>query len=87
MSKIQYYECNEYGHFKRNCPKLKKDNNNKRKREEARVTQEVKEDDKKHSKEDDKPSKLSETPETPTRASRHFYKSPFSKGELPSRAV
>jgi len=26
ISKIQCYECNEYGHFKRNCPKLKKGN-------------------------------------------------------------
>lgn len=26
MSKIQSYECNEYGYFKRHCPKLKKDN-------------------------------------------------------------
>ena len=26
MSKILCYECNEYGHFKSNCPKLKKDN-------------------------------------------------------------
>ena len=26
MSKILCYECNEYGHFKSNCPKLKKVN-------------------------------------------------------------
>ena len=47
MSKIQCFGCQEYGHYKRNCPKLKKDNNNKRKRKEAHMTQEVKEEDKK----------------------------------------
>jgi len=46
-SKIRCYGCQEYGHYKRNCPKLKKDNNNKRKREEAHMTQEVKEEEKK----------------------------------------
>ena len=39
MSKIQGFGCQKYGHYKRNCPKLKKDNNNKRKREEAYLTQ------------------------------------------------
>src|ERR1700733_2562132 len=52
MSKVQRFGCQEYGRYKRDCPKLKKDKNNKRKREEARVTQEVKEDDKKQKKED-----------------------------------
>ena len=52
MSKIQCYGCQEYGHYKRNCPKLKKDNNNKIKREEAHITQEVKEEGKKQKKED-----------------------------------
>jgi hypothetical protein len=52
MSKVQRFGCQEYGRCKRDCPKLKKDNNKKRKREEARVTQEVKEDDKKQKKED-----------------------------------
>ena len=32
MSKIQCFGCQEYGHYKRNFPKLKKDNNNKRKK-------------------------------------------------------
>ena len=52
MSKVQCFECQEYGHYKRNCPKLKKDNNNKRNREEAYVTQEMKEEYKKKNKED-----------------------------------
>ena len=52
MSKVQYFGCQEYGDYKRNCPKLKRDNNNKRKREEAHITQEVKEEDKKQKKED-----------------------------------
>ena len=52
MSKIQSYGCQEYGHYKRNYPKLKKDINNRRKREEAHMTQEVKEEEKKQKKED-----------------------------------
>jgi len=52
MSKIQCFGCQEYGHYKSNCPKLKKDNNNKRKREEAHITQEMKEEGKKQKKED-----------------------------------
>jgi len=51
MSKIQCFGCQEYGHYKRNCPKLNKDNNKKRKREEAHMTQEIKQD-KKQKKED-----------------------------------
>lgn len=43
MSKIQYYECNEYGHFKRNCPKLKKGNKKRKEKSEAHVTKEVEE--------------------------------------------
>ena len=39
MSKIQCYGCQEYGHHKRDCPKVKKDN--KRGREEAHITKEV----------------------------------------------
>lgn len=41
MSKIQCYECNEYGNFKRNCPKLKKDNKKRSDRNEAHITEEV----------------------------------------------
>ena len=37
---------------KRNCPKLNKDNNNKIKREEAHMTQEVKEEENEQKKED-----------------------------------
>lgn len=39
MSKIQWYGFQEYGHYKQNCIKVNKDNNNERKREEAHVTQ------------------------------------------------
>ena len=45
MSKIHLFGCQEYGHYKRNCPKLKKENNNKRKREEAHMTQKQKKED------------------------------------------
>ena len=31
ISKIQFYGFQEYGHYKRNCPELNKDNNKKRK--------------------------------------------------------
>eukprot|EP00253_Pinus_taeda_P009693 PITA_09693 len=37
MAKVQCYGCQEYGHFKRNCPKLK--DNSKRGREEAHITE------------------------------------------------
>lgn len=46
MSEIQCFGCQEYGHYKTNFPKLKKDNNNKRKREESHITQETKEGNK-----------------------------------------
>ena len=52
MSKIQCYGCQEYGHYKRICPNLKRDDNNKRKREEAHTTQKVKEEEIKQKKED-----------------------------------
>ena len=51
MAKIQCYGCQEYGHYKIDCPKLKKDNN-KRRREEAHITEEVEEAEKKKSKEE-----------------------------------
>lgn len=48
MSKIQCYGCNEYGHFKiLNCPKLKKDNKNRKEKNEAHVIEEVGEHEKK----------------------------------------
>ena len=52
MSKIQRFKCQENGHYKRNFPKLKKENNNKIKREEAHLTQEMKQEGKKQKKED-----------------------------------
>ena len=42
MAKIQCYGFQEYGHYKRDCPKLKKDNK-KRGREEAHINEEVEE--------------------------------------------
>lgn len=53
MSKIQCYECNAYGHFKRNCPKLKKDNKKRNERNEAHVTEEMEESEKKKSKKEE----------------------------------
>jgi len=50
MAKVQCYDYQAYGHYKRDCPKLKKDNN-KRGREEAHITEEVEEAEKKKSKE------------------------------------
>jgi len=52
MSKIQCYGCQDYGHYKRNCPKLNKENNDKIKREESHMTQELKEEEKKQKNED-----------------------------------
>jgi len=49
MPKIQCYGCQEYGHYKRDCPNIKKDNN-KRRREESHITEEVEEVEKKKSK-------------------------------------
>jgi len=52
MSKIQCYECREYGHFKRDCPKLKKENKKRKERIEADIIEEVEDlDEKKHKKE------------------------------------
>ena len=41
-AKIQCYGCQEYGHYKRDCPKIKK-GNNKREREEVHITEAVEE--------------------------------------------
>jgi len=51
MSKIQCCECNEYGHFKRNCPKLKKGNEKRKERNESHVIKEVEEPRNKEDKE------------------------------------
>lgn len=45
MSQIQCYGCQGYGHYKSDYPKLKKDNN-KRRREDAHITEEVEEAEK-----------------------------------------
>ena len=52
MAKIQSYGCQKYGHYKRDCPKIKKDNN-KRGREETHITEEVEEAEKKKSKKEE----------------------------------
>lgn len=52
MAKVQCYGCQEYGHYKRDSPKLKKDSN-KRGREEAHFTEEVEEAEKKKSKKEE----------------------------------
>ena len=49
MAKIQCYGCQEYGHYMRDYPKLKKDNK-KIRREEAHITEEVEEAKNKKSK-------------------------------------
>jgi len=48
MSKIQCYECQEHGQYKRDSLKVKKDN--KRGREGAHIAKEVEEAEKKKSK-------------------------------------
>lgn len=52
MAKVQCYGRQDYGHHKRDCPKLKKDNKNKG-REEAHVTEEVEDAEKKKSKKEE----------------------------------
>ena len=52
ISKIQCYGCQEYGHYKRDCPKIKKDNN-KRGREEGHITEKVEDAEKKKSKKEE----------------------------------
>lgn len=42
MAKVQRYGCQEYGHYRRDCLKLKRDNN-KRNKEEAHITEEMEE--------------------------------------------
>ena len=42
MAKVKFYGCQEYGHYKRDYPKIKKDNI-KRGREEAHIIEEVEE--------------------------------------------
>lgn len=46
MDKVQRYGCHEYGNYKRECIYLNKDNK-KRGREEAHITEEVEEAEKK----------------------------------------
>lgn len=50
MSKIQCYGCQEYGNFKIDCPKLKKDNKKRKEIIEAHIIEEVEELDEKKSK-------------------------------------
>jgi len=50
MSKIQCYGCPEYGHLKRDCLKLMKDNKTRKERIEAHITKAVEELDEKKSK-------------------------------------
>jgi len=45
MSKIQRFECHEYGHYQRDCPKRKK--NGKKKHETTHVAQEILDNEKK----------------------------------------
>lgn len=45
MLKIQCYGCQEYGHYKRDCPKFK--DNKRKERNEAHITEEVEEPDEK----------------------------------------
>ena len=47
MAKSQCYGCQEYGNYKRDCPKIKKD---KRGKKEAQIIEKVEEIEKKKSK-------------------------------------
>lgn len=53
MPKIQCYGCQEYGHFKKDFLKLKKDIKKRKERNEAHITKEVEELEKKKSKEEE----------------------------------
>jgi len=50
MAKVQFYGCQEYGHYKSDYTKLKKEKT--RGREEGHITEEVEEAEKKKSKEE-----------------------------------
>lgn len=52
VAKVQCYGYQEYGHYKRDCAKFKKENN-KRGREETYITKEVEEVEKKKSKKEE----------------------------------
>jgi len=52
MAKIQCYGCQEYGHYKRDSPKIKKDNI-ERGREEDHIIEEVEDAEKKKSKKEE----------------------------------
>ena len=52
MATVQCYGCQEYVHYKRDFPNLKKDHN-KRGREETHMTEEVEEAEKKKSKKEE----------------------------------
>lgn len=52
MAKIQFYGCQEYWNYERDCPKIEKENI-KRGREEYHITEEVEDDEKNKSKKEE----------------------------------